>query len=131
MNLFAYGTLMIPEIWNRVVGVPAASQPAMLAGYAVFTVHGDVYPVMVPAGASDLVHGVAYFDLDDATLARLDQYESDLYDRETVEVALAAGATLRCEAYVLPSDRRHAASSALWDRAEFERESLARYLGRM
>jgi len=131
MNLFAYGTLMIPQIWDRVAGRPAASLPATLAGYAVFTARGDVYPVMVRASANDVVHGIAYVDLDDATFARLDEYESELYNRVAVEVKLESGAPLRCEAYVLAGERRHKASDSPWDQSRFEREDLNRYLDKL
>jgi gamma-glutamylcyclotransferase (GGCT)/AIG2-like uncharacterized protein YtfP len=131
MNLFAYGTLMFSEVWERVAGRPATSHSATLAGYAVYTARGDVYPVMVRTSANDIVQGIAYVDLDTTTIARLDEYESELYDRIAVEATLADGRSLCCEAYVLPGDRRQSASTASWDRARFERDELARYLARL
>lgn len=131
MNLFAYGTLTFPQVWERVARRPATSHSATLAGYAVYTARGDVYPVMVRASENDIVHGIAYVDLDATTIARLDEYESALYDRVAVEVTLDDGALLRCEAYVLPGERRQAASTASWDRSWFEREALERYLDRL
>jgi gamma-glutamylcyclotransferase (GGCT)/AIG2-like uncharacterized protein YtfP len=131
MNLFAYGTLTFPQVWERVARRPATSHIATLAGYAVYTARGDVYPVMVRASENDIVQGIAYVDLDTTTIARLDEYESELYDRVTVEAILESGAPLCCEAYVLRGERRHAASTASWDRSRFEHEELARYLARL
>ena len=46
MRLFAYGTLMFPEIWHRVVGRDYPSAPGALRGYAIRRVIDDLYPVV-------------------------------------------------------------------------------------
>jgi gamma-glutamylcyclotransferase (GGCT)/AIG2-like uncharacterized protein YtfP len=131
MNLFTYGTLMFPEIWRRVVGRPFVTVPAMLAGYAVYRVAGGVYPVMVQAEPHVLVRGVIYFDVDDAALALLDEYESDLYDRVPVAATADDGRLIECQTYVLPPSRRSFASNVPWDAAWFKREALEQYVARL
>jgi gamma-glutamylcyclotransferase (GGCT)/AIG2-like uncharacterized protein YtfP len=130
MNLFTYGTLMFPEIWERVVGRGFATLPATLSGYAVFRVAHGVYPVMVAAGADARVRGLIYRDVDAAAMSLLDEYESDLYDRVAVSAAADDG-LVKCEAYVLPADRRSYASDQPWEADKFRRESLAVYLRRL
>ncbi len=131
MNLFAYGTLMFPAVWRRVVGREFAAQPASVSGYAVFRVADGVYPVMVAAAPDDRVSGLVYRGIDDATLRLLDEYESDLYDRVEVQALFAGGELIACEAYVLP-ERNHAhASNGPWSAETFAREHLAGYLVRL
>jgi gamma-glutamylcyclotransferase (GGCT)/AIG2-like uncharacterized protein YtfP len=130
MNLFAYGTLMFPEIWRRVVGRDFATLPATLAGYAVYHVANGVYPVMVAADADSPVSGLIYVDVDVASMALLDEYESDLYDRVAV-IASADDRRIECQAYVLPASRRSYASNEPWNAERFKSEALAEYLRRL
>ena len=127
MNLFAYGTLMFPEVWERVVGRSFRTEAAVLADYAAWQVRGGLFPVLV-AAAGDVTHGLVYFNLDPTAFIRLDDHESDFYERRPVEVALASGELVACQAYILPSRNSALASTARWDAETFRRESLAQYL---
>jgi len=130
MHLFTYGTLMVPEIWESVVGARFEMRPGSVLGYAVYRVIAGVYPVMVAADATLRVDGVVYLDLDDRTVQLLDEYESDLYDRILVD-AIASDATLTCHAYVLPKARWNYSSGETWDVEWFRREALDEYLRRL
>ncbi len=48
MNIFAYGTLMIPSVMYAVTGRHFRSQKAILKDYARFTVKGESYPGIIP-----------------------------------------------------------------------------------
>ncbi len=128
MHLFAYGTLMFPEVWDRVVGRSSPAEPATAAGFAVFRVRNGVYPVMVRGNAREVVRGVVYRDLDQVAFQLLDAYESDLYERIAIDVTLNSGETLDCQAYVLPESRASHTSAEHWDAEEFGRSDLAAYL---
>jgi gamma-glutamylcyclotransferase (GGCT)/AIG2-like uncharacterized protein YtfP len=128
MHLFAYGTLMFPEVWARVVGRVFETRPAFVDGFAVYRVRSGVFPAMLEARPEQRVAGLIYLDLDGAALAALDEYESELYDRLTITATLAEGRALACEAYVLPASRRQMASNEPWDAEHFRREQLARYV---
>lgn len=131
MNLFAYGTLMFPEVWDRVVGKPFKAEPATLAGFAVRRVRGDVYPVLVRAeGRNEIVSGLVYRELDELTMQRLDEYESDIYERVAVEAEFNCN-RVTCEAYVLRSPNIARACAELWDPSQFRRTQLAAYLTRL
>jgi gamma-glutamylcyclotransferase (GGCT)/AIG2-like uncharacterized protein YtfP len=131
MQLFVYGTLMFPEVWLRIaVGRRHDAQPALLSGFERYRVKGGDFPVIVPGGDRSRVSGIVYYDVADS-IARLDNFESELYVREEVEVVLDSGAPLCCQTYVLPRVRRNFASTEAWDPDWFQREALADYLQRM
>lgn len=92
MNLFAYGTLMNPEVWARVTGRTFRCAPATLQGYAVRRLHGHDFPGILPVPGQS-ARGLVYFDLDDDTLARLDAYEDDFYQRTVLTVELCGSRT--------------------------------------
>jgi gamma-glutamylcyclotransferase (GGCT)/AIG2-like uncharacterized protein YtfP len=131
MNLFAYGTLMFPEVWERVVGRPFVAERATISGFAVRRVVDDVYPVLVHADKCSGVVGLVFRNIDHDTLARLDAYESDFYQRLEVIATLSNSESLACQAYVLPEHNRDAASAEAWNADEFAVHSLARYLQRL
>jgi gamma-glutamylcyclotransferase (GGCT)/AIG2-like uncharacterized protein YtfP len=131
MNLFAYGTLMFPEVWEQVVGRPFAAERATISGFAVRRVVDDVYPVLIHADKNSGVDGLVFRNVDHATLARLDAYESDFYQRLEVTATLSNGECLACQAYVLPERNRDAASAETWNADEFAVHSLAQYLQRL
>ena len=131
MNLFTYGTLMFPEIWRQVVGRQFATATAVLAGYAAYRVRNGVYPVMVSAEPESRTSGLIYFDVDVASLALLDEYESDLYARVPIVATADDGRPIECQAYVLPAPRQGFASDELWDAARFEQEVLRDYLKKL
>lgn len=128
MNLFAYGTLLFPEIWRRVVPREFDAMPAAVRGFRVRRAAGELFPVMLAAGADDEVAGLVFFDVDAATIALLDQYESELYDRVAVEATLGDGRRVPCEAYVLPDSRARFASDERWTPQWFREHALDRYL---
>jgi gamma-glutamylcyclotransferase (GGCT)/AIG2-like uncharacterized protein YtfP len=131
MNLFAYGTLMFPEVWERVVGRAFAAERATISGFAVRRVVDDVYPVLIHADKNSGVAGLVFRNIDHDTLARLDDYESDFYQRLEVIATLSNSESLACHAYVLPEHNRDAAGAETWNADEFTVHSLARYLQRL
>ncbi|MBX3427767.1 MAG: gamma-glutamylcyclotransferase [Pirellulales bacterium] len=128
MHLFAYGTLMFAEVWDRVVPRRFASQGGSVTGYRVRRAAGQLFPVMSRGEPVEQVPGLVYFDLDPETVSLLDEYESSLYDRAPVTVALDDGRTIECETYLLPDDRRGYASEQSWTAAWFADHGLAEYL---
>ena len=128
MHLFTYGTLVFPEVWQRIAVREAAAQSATLSGYAIYRVKDAVYPGIVRAGEVDRVSGVLYRDLDDDTLFELDAYESDFYQRLAVWVTTGDGESVECQAYVVPDSRRDMLTDEPWDTQWFAEHKLAKYL---
>jgi gamma-glutamylcyclotransferase (GGCT)/AIG2-like uncharacterized protein YtfP len=131
MNLFTYGTLMVPEVWQAVVGREFATVRGEVQGFAVYRVRNSVYPVMVEAPPESCVAGLIYLDVDEAALAALDDFESELYDRVSVNALVASSETMPCHAYVLPARRAHFATNESWELSRFRLNDLAAYLKRL
>jgi gamma-glutamylcyclotransferase (GGCT)/AIG2-like uncharacterized protein YtfP len=130
MRLFCYGTLQFADIMHEVSGRRFVGVPAMLEHYACFSLHGEVFPGIVPAHAAQTA-GVMYSGLDERVLRRLDGFESDCYVRECVRIHDAAGRSLQAWAYVVRPDARTLLSNQPWDRGQFERMHLAAFLRRL
>jgi gamma-glutamylcyclotransferase (GGCT)/AIG2-like uncharacterized protein YtfP len=129
MHVFAYGTLMFPEVWQAVVGRPGATIPGRAAGFQTFRVRDAVYPGMVTASAIDEVPGIVYLDVDSESMARLDRFEDDFYRRQSIIVACGNGESLIAEAYVVPAERCAALTQEPWSAEEFDaRGDLRRFL---
>lgn len=117
-NVFTYGSLMYPEVFEPVALVSPSSQRARLDGWSRHAIRGRTYPAAVPATDSR-IEGVVWMGLDGESLRRLDRFEGNEYQRETVTVALPGGARIAAEIYrwldrdcILDQD---------WSQDEFER----------
>jgi gamma-glutamylcyclotransferase (GGCT)/AIG2-like uncharacterized protein YtfP len=128
MHLFAYGTLIFPEIWQRVVVREFEKKPATLKGFVAYRIIGDLFPVLIPGSASNETAGIVYFDLDEQTIEQLDAHESTLYEREEVTAVLDDGRAVRCQAYILAARNRRFASDTRWTPDWFQREAMPTYI---
>lgn len=98
--VFVYGTLMKGEQHHEVLMHTKFVGPSeTLPSYDLVQI--DYYPAMIPGGGTT-IRGELY-EVDDATLAKLDELEEvpHYYVRETI--ALADGK--KALAYVMPKDR--------------------------
>ncbi|WP_420475715.1 gamma-glutamylcyclotransferase family protein [Noviherbaspirillum sp. ST9] len=98
-HVFTYGSLMFPEVWQRVVRGDYRSTPARLDGYARFEIAAETYPGMVAAAGSS-VEGVLYFDVSFADMAALDAFEGTQYRRDMVRVVLESGESVEAGTYI-------------------------------
>ena len=127
MNIFTYGTLMLPSVMRKVVGKDFASRRAVLKGYARFQVKGVTYPGIIPREAAT-TDGVLYLDVDDSSVGTLDEFEGDLYERVVVEVETEDGDALPACTYVVRPERADCLSARSWDLAEFRQNGLDEFL---
>lgn len=98
-NIFTYGSLMFPSVWEQVVRGRCRSVKAVLADHARFAITGETYPGMVmQSGAT--VDGILYFDVDAADVARLDAFEGVDYRRVAVQLRLVDGSELAAQTYL-------------------------------
>ena len=107
-RVFVYGTLM-PGQRNEPVarrGGQYETERAALAGFALYDLHPERYPVIVPGAPDQVVHGWLYAYADWPRAARaLDPLEGTemnppLYHRVVVRVTTAAGRELDAWVYV-------------------------------
>ena len=127
MNIFAYGTLMIPEVMYAVTTREFLFKNAMLRGYARFTVKGESYPGIIPV-TDATTEGIIYFNVDKLSLARLDAFEGDLYQRTPVRVEMEKDEILNAETYVIKPEYRGYLSSKEWNVKEFNQKHLGAFL---
>ena len=124
-HVFTYGSLMFPDVWTLVVSGRYRSVAGTVRGHARFAVVDQTYPGMIVSSDAQ-VDGVVHLDVDDADLARLDDFEGDDYRRGTVEVACADGSTRAAETYLyLPRDRL---LTSAWEPDAFAMERFHRDL---
>lgn len=133
-SLFAYGTLLVPEIWELVVGAPGRGEDAALPGFEIRRVRGGDFPGIVRAdGPETVVTGRVFHDLDRAMIARLDAYEDSFYERIEVEAcAPGSGRAIPCQTYVVPDEAApEILTEETWSLEWFRAEAMEAYLGRM
>lgn len=122
MHIFTYGSLMFPEVWQRIVRGACRSAPATLAGYRRRIVRNVSYPGMVP-DPGESVPGLLYLDVDLQDVQALDRFEGAEYERRDVQVMLTDGSTMQAQAYVYLHPER--LSDLAWQPERFD---VARFL---
>jgi len=123
IHVFTYGSLMFPDVWQRVVRGDYRSAPARLDGHARFEITGETYPGMIPHPAAR-VEGVLYFDVLPADVAALDAFEGSEYRRDSVRVVLASGEAVEAGTYIYL--RPEKLSGSPWLPEAFQ---MARFIG--
>jgi gamma-glutamylcyclotransferase (GGCT)/AIG2-like uncharacterized protein YtfP len=118
MHVFTYGTLMFPEVWQAVVGKSFAAVNGKARDYAVYRVKDAVFPGMI-AEPGSAVTGVLYLDVDDESVARLDRFEDDFYERQVLWIECDDREKRDAEAYIVPPFNQSMLTSELWDRETF------------
>lgn len=126
MVLFAYGTLMVPEVMQRTCGYAAPGQSAMLHDYRCRRLSGEVYPAIVP-WPGERVDGVIYRGVTPAQLSRLDAFEGDMYQRQAVSV-VADRASIIAQTYVLVPAFSKLLSDTPWSLASFVPRGIQDFL---
>lgn len=131
MTLFAYGTLLVPEIWLAVTGRDCPSAEAVLPGYEIRRVKGGDFPGIIRAREADSVPGRVFTGLNAEILQRLDAYEDTFYERIAVTLLDRRGNPLESEAYVVPERHRGVLSDESWTLEWFREHAMADYLARV
>lgn len=118
MNLFAYGTLMDPEIMAQVSGSTCRSRKATLHQFVRKTVRGEVYPAITMQQGSS-VDGVVYFNVSTAAVERLDKFEGFLYERTETAVICDDGKCVEIHTYIIRTGYAHQLSDIDWSYEKF------------
>lgn len=126
-RLFAYGTLLAPELFSRIVGREILGTPSVLQGYACYRVRRAAYPaITMQAGA--VTHGKVFDNIDAGEWGNLDEFETDLYDRREVTVVLDDNTLAPAQTYVIAARFRERLTKEPWNLALFREKHLRRYL---
>lgn len=112
-NLFVYGTLMSPEVWQQLVKRDYRQLKATLPGYRRLQVKGADYPGLVPHKGGK-VTGLVYLALHAQEIQRLNRYEGEEYTHHPVTLLLEDGSTLKATTYLFRPRYRSRLCSKEW-----------------
>jgi gamma-glutamylcyclotransferase (GGCT)/AIG2-like uncharacterized protein YtfP len=98
-DIFIYGSLMFPQVWEKVVRGRYRSAPAVVAGHARHAIIGETYPGMV-AAPGESVSGVVVFGVSAGDMALLDAFEGSDYRRANVLARLESGEGMTVGTYL-------------------------------
>lgn len=128
-RLFAYGSLMLPEVFVAVCGTRRVGTAATLRDHACRCLRDLPYPGLIAATGSS-TSGLLYTGIDAALWARLDAYEGADYLRTMVKVRRAAdGREVGAQVYLLRATAHGLLEDATWSLDERHAGAFARYLG--
>ena len=120
-DLFAYGTLLYPDVVNVLLGRVPDHLPAAAAGWRVAVVPDRVYPALVAGGST--ASGQLLCGLSQDEWAVIDAFEDDLYDLRRLRLVGGGDGW----AYVGDATT---VSAENWDRRAFAERHLANYVER-
>jgi gamma-glutamylcyclotransferase (GGCT)/AIG2-like uncharacterized protein YtfP len=113
MDLFTYGTLMDPEVWQRAAGRRFPCERATLEDYSARRLRGVHFPGLIEA-AGAVTPGLLYRGVDAPAMQRLDEYEDDFYQRIAVKVITENGEMVTAQVYLVAPDQRHHVMDERW-----------------
>jgi gamma-glutamylcyclotransferase (GGCT)/AIG2-like uncharacterized protein YtfP len=99
-RLAAYGSLCVESLMRELTGREFASEPAVIVDHLRRRLRDRTYPGIVARAGCETA-AVLYHDVDVESLAILDAFEVDLYQRREVAVRSASGELSRAMAYVV------------------------------
>lgn len=128
-NLFTYGSLMFPAVWQQLVPTARVSSAAFLPRYSRRIILLDTYPLIVPDSQSTGILGTLYKGLNREDVARLDWFEGEIYQRIYIEVHTPDGLE-GCETYVPKPMYRRLAMQDIWRGDIFQYIQMPIFLAR-
>lgn len=127
VNVFTYGSLMFDQVWRAVVGRLNPSVTGRLDGFEAWKLAGQTFPGMAPAPGRQ-VRGRIWQEVTHDEVARLDAFESGIYDRKALNLQTDDGVQIEAWAYIVRPDCRGMFLDEPWDSEEFQRRHLPTFL---
>jgi len=124
--LFAYGTLMCPDIMQEVSGHDVRPVPAVLHNHQRLSIIGEDYPGIIHQHGSH-VDGLLYSGINEPVWRRLDRFEGEQYRRMAVTVLLEDGTQTTAQTYLIHPSFQSLLSDQEWDFAAFLAHGKARF----
>ena len=107
-NLFVYGTLMLPEVSQKIFG-QSSDERACLEHYQSIKIHfGEeelFYPALIEQFGAK-TNGILFRNLSEDELIFIDEYEGDEYERKLVQVE-ANSEKIEAWCYIWKSDNAY------------------------
>ena len=126
-NLFAYGTLQLPEVMRAVTGRAFVAHSARLDDHSRHCLRGKSFPGIRP-NPGHSVNGMVFLGIDEESLRKLDAFEDDFYRRDSVTVIAGNGGEWAAQAYIVREEAYGLLLPEEWDLQRFRRECLERFL---
>mgnify|MGYP000860520224 CR=1 FL=1 len=129
-NLFVYGTLMDPEIYQLVTEQKRFPSPSVAIGFKVLKIKNAVFPGMI-IFCDGKAYGALYHDISEKELEKLDNYEDDFYERIIIECYSEDKQITQAWAYIVPERNHDVLSSSEWHFPKFrdtDRDSFIKEL---
>lgn len=128
LPLFAYGTLMFPQIIRTVIDRVPSSVSAVAHGYARLEVTGQSFPGMIEAASTPgaTVSGMLYENLTPEEWQLLNDYESAFYVLSEIQVERDGHSVPALTYLVVPSERGLLSDSP-WEEDVFRKKYLPTY----
>jgi gamma-glutamylcyclotransferase (GGCT)/AIG2-like uncharacterized protein YtfP len=112
---------------KAVTGQAHEGQEAILEQWARFRVRDSEYPGIIRQEESS-VSGKLYWEVDEASMAKLDAFEGDKYERVVVDVVLGNGTRAEAYVYAIRDDCRKMLSNDPWDFDRFIQNGLEKFI---
>lgn len=117
-NLFAYGTLMCPDILQAVTGKIFKSEKAVLNNFARHLVKQEIYPGLIK-NKNEKVEGIVYFNIPDDVWEKLDFFEGEMYFKQNVDIKIFDGTIINAVTYVTKSKFANQLENYDWEYNSF------------
>jgi len=125
-RLFSYGTMMCPEIIEKLAGKSLVGVPGRVKNHRVLCVRGELYPGMVQ-GSGGEVEGLVY-TFSSYLWPGFDAFEGEEYLRKPVRVRYSNGKRELVQAYVFRPEYRSRLTRKPWDAEAFARDGLQPFM---
>lgn len=106
INLFTYGTLMDEALMERLTGKRFKWCEGTLYDYKKLMVKGEDFPGII-AFTGEMVRGRVYFNVDNESLNKINEYEDEFYELKRVLVHTNNGKKIDAYTYVIKEGFRH------------------------
>lgn len=131
-HIFTYGSLMFPEVWERVVNRRYKSCEAHTAGLVRRKISNSTYPVAFAGSPENVLDGRLYWNVSPADLGRLDRFEGEYYERKPILVASGQDETkISADVFLLKPKYKLLAGPDDWSPRHFQKHELQRFIHRV
>lgn len=127
MNIFVYGTLLSPDIWQHVVHKNYKQEKAILKNFESRKIQNEVYPAIIPHDGT-LVEGIVYYNVDAIDVQHLDIFEGEEYLRTLVQIETITGEKLTAMSYLYKERFWHKLTSSPWFFEEFLTKGKSKFM---
>lgn len=128
-HIFTYGSLMFPEVWERVVNRHYKHREAHTVGLLRRKISNSTYPVAFAGDPDDVLDGRLYLNVRPADLERLDRFEGDYYERKPILVTTGQDETkISADVFLLKPKYNLLAGPEDWSPRHFQKHELQRFI---